>query len=132
LDHPAARRTRENAMKIGRKLALSAAGLAASISASLAGSCSAEIDAIMARINAAVEARAGAGAGAKEQSTVGGRHIQPTPRSLAAAEEKLGEMSADTIELINQAMERARAADRAGDSVACQQEIEVARRAIGP
>ena len=132
MDHPAARRTRENAMKIGRKLALSAAGLAASISASLAGSCSAEIDAIMARINAAVEARAGAGAGAKEQSTVGGRHIQPTPRSIAAAEEKLGEISADTIEQVNQAMMRARAADRAGDNAACQQELEVARRAIGP
>ena len=119
-------------MKIGRKLALSAVGLAASISASLAGPCSAEIDAIMARINAAVEARAGAGTGAKEQATVGGRHIQPTPRSLAAAEEKRDEMSADTIEQITQAMERARAADRAGDNVACNQEIEVARRAIGP
>ena len=109
------------AMKIGRKLALSAVGLAASISASLAGTCSAEIDAIMARINTAVEARAGAGTGAKEQATVGGRHIQPTPRSLAAAEEKRGEISADTIEQITQAMERARAADRAGDNVACNQ-----------
>jgi mRNA-degrading endonuclease toxin of MazEF toxin-antitoxin module len=119
-------------MKIGGKLALSAVGLAASISASLAGPCSPEIDAIMARINAALEARAGAGAGAKEHSTVGGRHIQPTPRSMATAEEKLGEMSADTIEQVNQAMMRARAADRAGDNVACQQELEVARRAIGP
>ena len=119
-------------MKIGRKLALSAVGLAASISASLAGPCSAEIDAIMARINAAVEAQAGAGSGAKEHATVGGRHIQPTPRSMAAAEEKLGEMSADTIEQVNQAMMRARAADRAGDNVACKKEIEVARSAIGP
>jgi mRNA-degrading endonuclease toxin of MazEF toxin-antitoxin module len=119
-------------MKIGGKLALSAVGLAASMSASLAGPCSAEIDAIMARINAALEARAGAGAGGKEHSTVGGRHIQPTPRSMAAAEEKLGDVSADTIEQVNQAMMRARAADRAGDDVACQQELEVARRAIGP
>jgi hypothetical protein len=111
---------------------LSAVGLAASISASMAGPCSAEIDAIMARINAALEARAGAGAGAKEQSTVGGRHIQPTPRSIATAEEKLGEISADTIELVNQAMMRARAADSAGDNAACKKQLEVARRAIGP
>jgi mRNA-degrading endonuclease toxin of MazEF toxin-antitoxin module len=86
----------------------------------------------MARINAALEARAGAGAGAKEHSTVGGRHIQPTPRSMAAAEEKLGDVSAETIEQVNQAIMRARAADRAGDDVACQQELEVARRTIGP
>jgi hypothetical protein len=51
---------------------------------------------------------------------------------MAAAEEKLGDVSADTIEQVNQAMMRARAADRAGDDVACQQELEVARRAIGP
>jgi hypothetical protein len=29
-------------------------------------------------------------------------------------------------------MMRARAADRAGDNAACQQELEAARRAIGP
>jgi hypothetical protein len=66
-------------------------------------------------------ARAGAGSTAKEQGVVAGRHVQPTPRSLAVAEEKLGEMSMETIELVKQAMMRARAVDSAGDNVACKQ-----------
>ena len=76
-------------MKITRMLALSAVAFAASTSASLAGPCSAEIDAMMAHFNAELYAKAG-GSTAKEQAVVGGRHVQPTPRSMAAAEEKLG------------------------------------------
>jgi hypothetical protein len=45
-----------------------------------------------------------------------GRHVQPTPRSLAAAEQKLGEISMETVELVKQAMTRARAADGVGDN----------------
>jgi hypothetical protein len=119
-------------MKIAKELALSAAALVASISASLAGPCSAEIDATMARINAAVEAKVAAGPTGKEQGVVGGRHVQPTPRSLAAAEEKLGEISLETVELIKQAMARARAADSAGDDVACKRALAEVRRALGP
>jgi hypothetical protein len=119
-------------MKIGRMLASSAVAFAASISAGLAGTCSTDIDVMVARINAALEARAGAGPGAKEQAVVGGRHIQPTPRSLATAEEKLGEMSAEAIEQIKQAIARARAADRAGDDTACKQALLEAERAINP
>ena len=52
------------------------------------------------RINAALEARAAGGATAKEQGVMAGRHVQPTPRSMAAAEEKLGEMSLQTVELV--------------------------------
>jgi hypothetical protein len=123
-------RLAKNAMKIGRILASSAVALAASISVSVAGPCSAEIDAVVARIDAALEARAGAGSTAKEQAVVAGRHVQPTPRSLAAVEEKLGEMSMETIELVKQAMTRARAADSAGDKIACKQALEEAQRAI--
>jgi len=86
----------------------------------------------MARINAILEARAGAGSAAKEQAVVAGRHVQPTPRSLAAAEEKLGEISLETIELIKQAMGRARAADSAGDYAAYTQALAEGQRAIGP
>jgi hypothetical protein len=87
---------------------------------------------MVARINAALEARAGAGPGAKEQAVVGGRHIQPTPRSLEAAEEKLGEMSVETIEKIKDAVARARAADSAGNDTACRQALLEAERAINP
>ena len=119
-------------MKIARMLALSAVAFIASISASWAGPCSGEIDAMVARINAALASRAGAGSTAKEQAVVAGRHVQPTPRSLAAGEEKLGEISQETIELVKQAMARARAADSAGDNAACKQALAEVQRAIGP
>jgi hypothetical protein len=118
-------------MKIARMLALSAVAFATSTSASLAGPCAAEIDATVARFNTALEANAAAGSTANQEAVVGGRHIQPTPRSIAAAEEKLGEMSAETIELVKQAMDRARAADSAGDKVACEEALAEVQRTIG-
>lgn len=119
-------------MKITRMTAASLVAFAASISASVAGPCSSEIDAMVARIDAALEAKAGTGATAKEQAVVAGRHVQPTPRSLAGAEQKLGDISLETIELVKQAMARARAADSAGDDIACKQALTEVRRAIGP
>ena len=117
-------------MRSARILALTAAAIAASISASWAGPCSAEIDAMMDRINTVLETSAGAGSTAKEQAVVAGRHVQPTPRSMAGAEAKLGEIAPETIELVKQAMARARAADSAGDSAACKQALAEVQRAI--
>ena len=119
-------------MKIATMLALSAVTFATSISATLAGPCSADIDAMMVQIDTALNARAAAGPGAQQQSTVGGRHVQPTPRSMAAAEGKVGEMSPETIEQVRVAMARARAADAAGDNVACKEALAEAQRMIGP
>jgi hypothetical protein len=45
---------------------------------------------------------------------------QPTPQSLAAAEEKPGDIPAATVAAIRQAMDRARTADSAGDKSACE------------
>ena len=119
-------------MKIATMLALSAVAFAASISATLAGPCSTEIDAMMNRIDTFLNARAAAGPGAQEQATVGGRHVQPTPQSMAAAEGKVGEMSPETIKQIHDAMARARAADAAGDDVACKEALAEVQGAIGP
>ena len=84
-------------MKIATMLALSAVTFAASISATLAGPCSADIDAMMVRIDTALNASAAAGPGARQQSTVAGRHVQPTPNSMAAAEAKVGGLSPETF-----------------------------------
>ena len=119
-------------MKIATMLALSAVMFTASISATLAGPCSADIDAMMAKIDAALNARAATGPGAQQQSTVAGRHVQPTPNSMAAAEAKVGGMSPETIEQVRVAMARARAADAAGDNVACKEALAEAQRMIGP
>jgi mRNA-degrading endonuclease toxin of MazEF toxin-antitoxin module len=119
-------------MKIATVVALSAVTFAASISATLAGPCSADIDAMMVQIDAALNASAAAGPGARQQSTVAGRHVQPTPNSIAGAEAKVGGMSPETIEQVRNAMARARAADAAGNNVACKEALAEAQRMISP
>ena len=118
-------------MKIATMLALSAVMFTASISATLAGPCSADIDAMMVKFDAALNAKA-TGLSAKQQSTVGGRHVQPTPNSMAAAEAKAGGISPETIEQIRVSMQRARAANAVGDNVACKEALAEAQRMIGP
>jgi len=84
------------------------------------------------RIDAALKARVASGPSAQQQGAVGGRHVQPTPRSVAAAEEKLGVISPETDQQVRNAMMRAQAADEAGDSVACKEALVEVQRVIGP
>jgi hypothetical protein len=112
-------------------ISLSAAALAASIATGNAGPCSSAIDRMQARVDATLDARAAAGPMAKE-SAAATMHRQPTPESIAAAEEHLGDLSAQRAAAIAQAMERARAADRAGDKNGCEQALAEAEAAIGP
>ena len=76
---------------------------------------------MQARIDAKIEAKAAAGPTGRQVGA--STHFQPTPRSIAAAEEKLGEVSAETVAAVRQAMLRARAADSAGDKNACEQAL---------
>ena len=119
-------------MRIVTIFALSAVTFAASIAASLAGPCTAEINSMVIRIDAALKARVAAGPTARQQGTIAGRHVQPTPRSVAAAEEKLGAISPETDQQVRNAMMRAQAADEAGDSVACKEALVEVQRVIGP
>ena len=114
-----------------RLIVCGAIAFAASISAGYAGPCSDKIDNMMTLINAKLEAKAAAGPTGKE-GNVAGMSDQPTPRSMAAAEERLGEMSPQTVEAVRQAMSRARAADSAGDKNACEQALADVQRALGP
>ena len=121
----------EMLMIIQRVLLLSVAALAVSVSASHAGPCSDEIARVQARIGVVLGANAGAGPSARE-STAATAHRQPTPRSVGAAEDKLGELPPQKVEAVTSAMERARAADRAGDRSACEQALADAQRALDP
>jgi hypothetical protein len=85
---------------------------------------------MQARIDARLEAAAGSGPTAPVNSGAY-LHRQPTPRSLAAAESRLGEVSPQTIEAVRVAMVRAREADRASDKRACTRALSNARRAMG-
>ncbi|MFY9838422.1 MAG: hypothetical protein WAK55_18515 [Xanthobacteraceae bacterium] len=113
-----------------QRFALSSAALVASVAASHAGPCSADIDAMQHRIDAALEAKAAAGPAGKEGAAAGMSH-QPTPQSMAAAEEKLGDIPAATVAAMRQAMDRARAADNAGDKSACEAAFDEVKRLFG-
>ena len=118
-------------MAIKRFIWLTTVIIAASISSARAGPCSPEIDSMQARVDARLEAKAGAGLGAKESA---GALVdrQPTPGSIARAEERLGEASTETVAAVKQAMGRAHAADSAGDKNACEQALAEVQRLIGP
>ena len=117
-------------MTAPRLLVFGAIAFIASISASYAGPCTDEISKMQARIDAKLQAMAAAGPTGRQVGA--STHVQPTPRSIGAAEEKLGEVSAETVAAVRQAMLRARAADSAGDKNACEQALAEVQRAIGP
>jgi hypothetical protein len=110
-------------------LLLGAVGLVAPITTSHAGPCAIQIEAVQAQVDARAAAIAGAGPVARE-STAALLHREPTPGSIARAEESLGEGASITKAL--SALERAREADRGGNEGSCEQALAEARRAIGP
>jgi len=112
------------------RLVFGAIAFIASASASYAGPCTDDIEKMRARIDAKLHAMAAAGPTGRQVGA--STHVQPTPRSMAAAEAKLGEVSAETVAAVRQAMLRASAADSAGDKNACEQALAEVQRSIGP
>lgn len=112
-----------------RLLACNAALIAASVSTSYAGPCATNIDNMRGRIDAALEAKAAAGPPAKEGGFAG-MNDQPTPRSMAAVEVKLGEISPHAVAAVEKAMAQAGAANAAGDNKACNQALARVRRIL--
>ena len=108
-------------MRVRRSVGVCAAALAASMSASYAGPCSNDIGSMQAKINHKLAAIVAAGPPAPPSAMVG--VAQPTPRSLGAVAERMGEISHETVQAIQQAMARARAADGAGDQTACDEAL---------
>ena len=117
-------------MTAPRLLVFGATAFIASVSASYAGPCTDDIDKMQARIDVKAHAMAAAGPTGRQGGT--STHVQPTPRSIGAAEEKLGALPAGTVAAVRQAMLRARAADSASDKNACGEALAEVQRAIGP
>jgi hypothetical protein len=90
-----------------------------------AGPCAHTIASIQAQVDAAIENRSGSD-GWKPESLKALHGYQPTPRSLAAAEGGSGQLFLYALD----SLDRARAADRAGDSAACYQELTNARAVL--
>jgi hypothetical protein len=118
-------------MIIMRVLIFSVMAVAAAASAAHAGPCSNQIDAMQARIDAKLEAKAAAGPAAKE-GVLATMNRQPTPASIAAGEEKLGDISPKKVKAIKRGMTRARVADKVGDLRACGKALAAVQRVLGP
>ena len=93
----------------------------------VAGPCTQEISQVQAQVDARINAVAGAGPSGAE-STAARLHRQPTPGSIAAAEQKLGEGKAEEAAL--EALARARTADAAGDKAGCDEALAVVKKAL--
>jgi hypothetical protein len=97
---------------------------------SLAGPCSSQIDDIQARIDAKIAAEAAAGKeGAESVSAM--KHRQPTPKTMAEAEVKIGDVSEKYAAEVGHAMAQARSADLAGDGAECEKALGLVRRSLG-
>jgi hypothetical protein len=113
------------------RYALSGAAMfLASITPCHAGSCSPQIDAMQVKIDARLDAQAAAGPAGKEATTATA-HAQPTPKSIAEAEVRLGDISASAVAATGEAMARARKADIAGDAAGCEADLADAEKALG-
>lgn len=102
---------------------------ATALTTAQAGPCSPEIDRMQARVDARLAARASAGTTGSESLTAL-LHRQPTPSSIAKAEEGLHELSAEKVAAVQRAMKQAEAADRARDAKACAEALAAAQRAL--
>lgn len=110
---------------------LAAAALGASTVGCSAGPCTQDIVQMEVRIDARLNARAASGPSGTE-STAAMMHRQPTPQSIAEAERKLGDVSQQTIEAVRRGVERAKAADQAGDLAGCERALADVQKAINP
>jgi hypothetical protein len=117
-------------MTVRRLLVAAAIVVATPLSESYAGPCSQAIDRTQAKFDAKLDAAATVGPTATESHAATAHH-QPTPDSIAAAEEKLGILSYEQVVAITDALGRARDADRAGDLNACEQALNQAQHVLG-
>jgi hypothetical protein len=90
-----------------------------------AGPCQASIDRVQIQVDAAIDKSAGAGPW-RPESLSATRSRQPTPQSIAAAEGASGRANQRALK----ALDRARAADSAGNLALCKAELKKAKRAL--
>jgi cytochrome c-type biogenesis protein CcmH/NrfG len=115
-----------------RKATWSMVTFVAWVSASYAGPCSDDIARVESEFKRKAEALAAAKHTGPQDSIAAGRQLQPTPRSIAAAEMGLREQVQQKIDAVRHLMDLARAADASGDKGACEQALAQAQRLLGP
>ncbi len=116
-------------MAIRHAMALGAAALAVFSATAYAGPCAGQIYDENLAINKRLDAAAARGKAAPE-SQGALLHHQPTPLSVAGAEEKAGDLSETEVKALAEFMEEARKADSAGDIAACRKALADADRML--
>ncbi len=94
-----------------------------------AGPCSKQIEELKFQIDGKLNAAAAAGP-AGDETTAATDHRQPTPKSIAAAEVKLGDVSQKVVRAVGEAMASARKADLAGEKTGCEEALADAQRLL--
>ena len=108
---------------------LSAATFVMCATAAHAGPCANDIYRADQEINARLDAIAAKGRVGAE-STFATMHRQPTPGTVAGAEEKLGDISEQDVKQVREYMAEARKADEANDRPACEKALAEARKIL--
>ena len=116
-------------MAIRHVSAFAVVALALYSGAAYAGPCAGQIYDEEIAINKRLDAAAARGKTAP-QSGFATMHRQPTPLSVAGAEEKAGDLSEAEVKAITAFMDEARKADAAGDVAACQKALADAERML--
>ncbi len=100
------------------------------VPAAVAGPCTYDIYQADEKIGKALDAAATKGKRGKE-STFATTHRQPTPATLAGAEQQLGDISEAQVKAVRDFMQEARKADGANDRPACEKALAEARKVLG-
>ncbi len=117
-------------MRIRLFVGLGGLALTLSTGAAQAGACADDIYQADIAINKRLGEIAAHGKSAAE-STFATSHHQPTPATIAGAEEKVGDIPASGVEDIHKFMVEARQADDAGDKAGCEKALAEARTIVG-
>ena len=117
-------------MRVSFAIASGAAALAMWTATSYAGPCANEIYQADVAIGKRLNAAAAAGKPGIE-SNFATMNRQPTPGSVARAEEKVGDLSATEAQTVEQDMAAARKADAGNDQAGCEKALADVRRILG-
>jgi hypothetical protein len=116
-------------MAVPHAMALSVAALMLFSAVARAGPCADQIYDEDLAINKRLDAAAARGKPAPE-SGFATMHRQPTPLTVAGAEEKAGDLSEAEVKALAAFMDEARKADLAGDVAACKKALADADRML--
>jgi len=117
-------------MRTGLAAALFAAASAIGAAGAAAGPCAGDIYKADVEIGKRLDALA-AGGKAGTESSFATTHHQPTPSTVAGAEEKVGDISEAQAADVRKWMAEARRADAAGDKDTCEKALAQAHSLLG-